>query len=143
VITVGIEEIFMPKCDSCGVDTDNTADKNACIILCDGCEKGDVMQTLKLDDQLMKWVWDGVKSGTSRLGVRDISLNELLLTATNGTVDDIVVDVKSVTYTRLRDISMSIIESEGYKSLDELKTSLLRFYPDINDDNVFTLIEWD
>jgi hypothetical protein len=100
------------------------------------------MQTLKLDDELMEWVWAGEKNGTSRLGKREIELDDLLLTATNGTVGDIVVTVKSVTYTKLKDIPMSIINSEGYKSLEELTTTLLKFYPDIKGDDLFTIIEW-
>jgi hypothetical protein len=37
---------------------------------------------------------------------------------------------------------MSIINSEGYKSLEELTTTLLKFYPDIKGDDLFTIIEW-
>lgn len=100
------------------------------------------MQELLLSNKLMQWVDDGTKSGTSRKGRRDINLGALKLKATDGGMPDIVVEVASVMYTRLKDVPQSVIESEGYKNLDELHQVLLEFYPDCTLDDEFTLIEW-
>lgn len=100
------------------------------------------MQELLLSNPLMQWVEDGEKMGTSRMGRRDIQLDKLRLKATDGGMDDIIVEVVSVTYTKLENVPQSIIESEGYADLDELYGSLLNFYPDCTLDDEFTLIEW-
>ena len=100
------------------------------------------MQTLKLNDDLMKWVSEGKKHGTSRKGRRDIALGALTLEATNGTLPPIQVDVASVTYTRLKNTPTEVIQSEGYKNILELVTSLRRFYPDVTLEDEFTLVEW-
>jgi hypothetical protein len=100
------------------------------------------MQELLLDDMLLKWARQGKKTGTSRKGRRDIQLAPLKLVATNGTEASLVVGVKSVTHTRLRDIPDEIVKSEGYESLEDLIETLKKFYPDCQLDDEFTLIEW-
>lgn len=100
------------------------------------------MQELLLNDDLMEWVSQGKKHGTSRLRRRDIQLGPLKLKATNGTVPDIEVKVKSVMYCRLTDVPREVIKSEGYDTYGQLFASLRRFYPDVQPEDEMTLIEW-
>lgn len=100
------------------------------------------MQTLKLNDGLLVWAHEGRKRGTSRRGRRDIQLAPLRLEATHGTIAALTVDVKSVTYIRLRNAPQAIAESEGYSTQEEMFASLKRFYPDCSMDDEFTLVEW-
>lgn len=100
------------------------------------------MQKLMLDDGLLQKVHDNKKIGTSRTGRRDVELGPLKLEAVNNTVDDIVVEVKSVTYMKLIDVPIEVIKLEGYSSLSELLNSLKRFYPNIDIMDELTFIEW-
>jgi hypothetical protein len=102
----------------------------------------EMLQKLMLSHHLMPLAASGEKKGTSRRGRRNIALGPLVLEDTDGIDDNIVVDVISVTYTKLKDIPQEIVESEGYQNLDELISVLKTFYPDCDLEDEFTVVSW-
>lgn len=99
-------------------------------------------QTLKLSDDLMQLVWEDRKDGTCRLGRRDIQLGELKLEPTDGTKDDLYVNVTSVAYMRMKDVPLSVARGEGYLTVKELFERMQQHYPNIRWTDEVTVISW-
>lgn len=100
------------------------------------------MQTLKLSDDLMKEVLAMRKYGTCRLGRRDIQLGELKLEATDGTVEDILVEVTQVAYMQMREVPETAAVNEGYLTVEQLFRRMKVHYPDMLWNDEVTIIVW-
>lgn len=100
------------------------------------------MQELFLADELIPLVRRGVKTGTARLGYRDIHNGPMRLVSTNGTEPEMVVQVTDVVYSTLGRLADCYWKREGVSK--ERCLELLRsFYPDIEEDSHVTFIGWE
>ncbi len=101
------------------------------------------MQTLKLANDLFPGLRDGSKRITIRTGRRDIVLGLLAFEPVNE--DDgppHVVNVTSVRYTLMHYITDAEAQADGAADWRSLLTAMHRFYPDITETSVVTVIEF-
>ena len=89
------------------------------------------MQTLKLADNLFPAIREGYKRNTIRKGRRDIGLGLLRLEGAEDESLTIVVEVTSVTFIRLCNVSQEDMESDGFLDHADMLVQMRRFYPDI------------
>ena len=83
------------------------------------------------------------KKSTSRFGARDIKLGELTLKMTEDETVTLTVNIIKVTYTTFKYIDDEEAIKEGYSCSNQLKNILRKLYPEIENDSVVTLIEWE
>jgi hypothetical protein len=101
------------------------------------------MQTLKLADDLMPLARDGYKRVTVRNGERDIVPGPMVFEATDGTEDDVHVNVLQSQVVLLRHTPQWALDGENLGTSDELWTVLERFYPQVTLDSKITCIEFE
>jgi hypothetical protein len=99
------------------------------------------MQTLALAEEFFNYVEENKKIVTIRRGKRDILPGKLLFTSTNSD-RTIEVEVERVTYTYFYNLTEDDALNEGASSLDELIKGLKLFYPEIDDFDIITIIEF-
>ena len=104
------------------------------------------MQNLKLADDLFPDVGSGKKHVTIRAGRRDIWPGVLRFETTSGNPVDGInyynVDVCRVTVALVRDLKKADAQLDGFKNVDALLVGLQRFYPDMTNDSLVTIIKW-
>lgn len=101
------------------------------------------MQELLLKSEIFGLVEAGIKHSTSRKGKRDITCGLLLFKMTEDESIQTTVNVTSVRYTPYCKISDEEAVKEGYKSIQELRDVLTRIYGEIDDNELFTFIEFE
>lgn len=101
------------------------------------------MQELLLREEIFGLVNSGVKHSTSRKGKRDIQCGSLLFKMTEDESIQTTVNVTSVRYNPYSEISDEEAVKEGYKSIEELRSVLTKIYGEINNDELFTFIEFE
>lgn len=100
------------------------------------------MTTLKLRKEMFPLINSGVKTSTSRYGVRTIKLHDkLTLVAPEDSSCTIDVIVTGIQYYQFMDLTEEEAIAEGYASLAELRATLKKLYNPQNDD-YFTLIKF-
>lgn len=98
------------------------------------------MQKLKLQDERMMKVLNGDKLQTIREGIRDITLGDLILESTNGTVEDILCDVYGIVYTSLGNVDLK--DTPDYQSKEDLFETMTKIYPSIKPESKVTIIKF-
>ena len=101
------------------------------------------MQTLKLADDLMPLARDGFKRVTVRNGKRDIVLGPMVFEATDGTEEDVLVNVLQSQVVLLRHAPQWALDGENLGTSHELWAVLERFYPKVTLDSEITCIEFE
>lgn len=99
-------------------------------------------QKLILKDHLINLVKSGEKSFTIRRGIRKINLEKLIFESDINPDINIEVLVKNVSFLKLKDISINLIMSNGYKNFNQFIKQLKIFYPDLSINEDFTIIQW-
>jgi hypothetical protein len=100
------------------------------------------VQTLPLEDELLRKVADGTKRGTIRLGRRDVELGPLLLEPTSGTGWAVTVAVQRVAFCLVGDLTDADAIIDGCPSRAALVENLTRFYPHVTDSDTATVISF-
>jgi len=96
------------------------------------------MQTLKLADDLMPLARNGFKRVTVRTGSRGIVPGPMVFEATDGSEEDVLVNVTQATVVSLREAPLWALEGESLRTSQELWAVLERFYPTVTLDSQIT-----
>lgn len=100
------------------------------------------MTTLKLRKEMFPMIYSGVKTSTSRQGVREIDTQQKLrfvMTEDESISTEVI--VTNVKYCKFNELTQDEAVKEGYSSLKELQDKLSEIY-DISKDDTFTIIEF-
>jgi hypothetical protein len=96
------------------------------------------MQRLTIADDLLDPIIQGKKTCTIRKDKREIDLGQLeFMTVSGGIIE---VEVTEVVYKRFGHLRTYEANLEGLPSSLQLKILLKKFYPDIQDDDVVTIV---
>lgn len=101
-----------------------------------------MVQVLKLAEDLFKGLEEGWKKVTIRHGKRHIDLDHLKFEGTNNSVLTKAVLVTKVSYTRAKHLSDEDAQKDGADNAVELLESMKRFYPNIQPNDILTIIEF-
>lgn len=102
------------------------------------------MQELLLADDLFELAKTRAKQITIRRGERYIKLGTLRLRPTSGKDEYLDVEVTSIEiFKDFYEIPLLYIFADGAESHNEMFEEMLRFYPDLNCKEKFTVIRWD
>ena len=97
--------------------------------------------TLKLADDLFDGMLSGDKRVTIRNGQRNIEVDKhLTIESTNGTYPSVTVLVEMITVLRVKDLSDDFLEADGFEYLEDFIEGMSRFYPNLTEDSVVTVI---
>jgi hypothetical protein len=96
---------------------------------------------LKMADDLIQPIKDGLKTVTIRNGRREITEGLLSIESVSGT-EILTVNVKRVEVEPLKAVSFWALRGEGLIDLEGLLEVMLRFYPNITEDSEVTAIEF-
>ncbi len=99
------------------------------------------MQSLKLTNDLFPALVNGAKRATVRAGKRDVVPGPLTFESVSGDRSCDVL-VYRVSYTMVRDLTLNDAHLDNAKDVDELVIALRRFYPDLKDSDIVTVIEF-
>ena len=100
-------------------------------------------QPLLLKKEIFELAASGVKKSTSRKGKRDIKCGLLTFKMTEDENIQLVVNVTKVDFKPYSQISDAEARKEGYASIGELRDVLTKIYGIINDDELFTFVEFE
>ncbi len=98
------------------------------------------LQILNISDLYTEAICCGKKKSTIRFGERSINKGKCIL-STNDIV--LAVEVTGVKYKKYQELDMMDAELEGYSSVEELKNELSKYYSDIQEQDVMTIIEFE
>lgn len=98
---------------------------------------------IKLKKNMFEKLIDGTKHSTSRLGHREVTIGEeLVIEMTENEKISYTGKVTDVKYCKFSELTEEEAKTEGYNTLEELKSNLMNIYnPSQNDE--FTLIYFD
>ena len=101
------------------------------------------MQELLLRREIFGKVLDGSKKSTSRKGKRDIVNGALIFKMTEDETQQVIVNVTNVRYLPYGEITEDEAKKEGYESLTDLQSVLVKIYGEIPSDELFTFISFE
>ncbi len=97
---------------------------------------------LRLIDKFYYMILSKTKISTIRQGYV-FFVNEIL-TLKFGSIPDLNVKITKLDYSKcLKDINDDDAKKDGFANLDELKRELVKFYPNIDEANQFTIVYFD
>ena len=82
---------------------------------------------------------EGRKTTTIRMGKRKITTPELIFESFTGSIQ---VQVLSVRHQKFSELTKVDAQKDGFATLEELKTALYAFYPNIKPHTMVTIIEF-
>ncbi len=94
---------------------------------------------MRLLPEYINAIREGHKTTTIRLGKRSISTSTLIL---ESDIDSIEVQVTSIYHKKFQNLTKADAQKDGFTTLQELKTALSMFYPNIKPNAIVTLIEF-
>lgn len=100
--------------------------------------------SLKLADDLFEGLLSGDKQVTIRLGERNIEENATLtFESVNGTQPDVKVTVDTVIVLPINEVPEYFYQADGFTSIEHMVESMKRFYPNITEDSIVTIIGYE
>jgi hypothetical protein len=97
---------------------------------------------LLFKDEFLKLIKEGEKETTIRKGEIFPDSRDLILKALNsGKI--LQRKLKSVTYKEFRSLNLFDALADGFDDIDDLLVYLLEIYPDLKDDSVMTIFEFE
>jgi len=99
-------------------------------------------QVIELSGEWIDAAMSGEKRLTIREGNRDLSLTDSLLvnTMSNWCMP---IQISHVELCVVSEVSDDIAREDGFKDTNELFTKLREYYPNIQKDNIVTVIRWE
>ena len=97
---------------------------------------------IKLADDFFPAVANGGKRLTIRKGVRQYTLGAAKFEATGGTHEPVQVFICELSCSFLVDVSDEDARADGFKNAGDLAGGLRRFYPDLKDTDMVTLVHF-
>jgi hypothetical protein len=94
---------------------------------------------IALSSEFLPDVVSGDKVSTIRRGRRNYPLGGALLRARDR---DIAIDIRRVRYSKIRDLTVDDARRDGFENVEELKTALSRFYPQLQPEDDVTIVEF-
>jgi uncharacterized protein YqfB (UPF0267 family) len=104
-----------------------------------GFAVGQKMRKLPLSAELVPWVISGRKTSTVRLGKRDYRPGAALIVSRDV---EIPVEITEVRHTTVDHLDETTARSEGYNRVADLIIALKKFYPEISDHHVVTVVRF-
>jgi hypothetical protein len=99
------------------------------------------LTSLKLADDLFPGLLAGEKEVTIRLGERHIQEDSsLIFEATDGGYPNVSVLVDTVMVMPLNEVPEYFYQADGFESLDHMVESMQRFYPNITEESIVTIV---
>lgn len=97
---------------------------------------------LRLVDQFYPLILNKTKTSTIRLGY--VFFVKKTLTFKFENKPDLIVKIKCINYNNcLKDLNEKDANNDGFNNLTELKTALLKFYPNCNENSQFTIVHFE
>ena len=97
------------------------------------------MNIIPLSDEFLPSVLDGSKISTICRGRRPYQLGEGLLRVSD---QYIPVEIQNIRYSSFQDLSEEDAWQDGLRTLNELRSTLRRFYPQMRQDDDVTIVEF-
>jgi hypothetical protein len=85
----------------------------------------------------------GKKRATLRKGIRDYTLGLACIENTDDKSDFVLITITAIEVIKFNKITANIVEDEGYSNLEDLRESMLRIYPDLNDNSDVTYVSFE
>jgi hypothetical protein len=102
-----------------------------------------MLKELKIDPKLIPAVLNGKKRATIRKGRLDIQMLQKCWFVDSSNLDNkIHIFIRDVKFIKLKDVSKSMLDKEGYETLEELFSVLASYYPDITLNTEVTYVEF-
>jgi len=98
------------------------------------------MTTIKLNPDYFPLVQNGSKVQTIREGRRDYPLGPAKIESDGKSQE---IEIQRLEYARLADVTEAEARRDGFGSKDELVNALHRFYPDLEGEDVVTLVHFE
>lgn len=103
-----------------------------------------VLQGLLIAGEQQKQdILNGTKRATIREGWRDYRIDENILIGCHILNWCILSKVTYCHRLTLKDLTIDMLESDGYSSLQQAIEDLSKYYPNINENSLITYIEWE
>lgn len=94
-------------------------------------------QVLRLRSEFFDVVRRGQKCSTIRAGRRNFKVGPLIL---QSNFDTLTVQVTEVVYKKLGELTQDDAQTDGFVTLEELRTTLKKIYPNLHKNSTVTLI---
>ena len=114
--------------------------KDYCRMINNNQKNGFHIPSLSLFPKYMKRVKDGTKSSTIRAGTKSIETSLLLLKSRS---DEILVRVTDIEAKRFEELTEQDAQTDGFKSLRELRRALKDIYPSIVNKSMTSVIHFE
>jgi len=97
---------------------------------------------LNLKDQFHERILNKTKTSSIRLG--DVFFVSELLPLKFETKPDVIVKIRGVIYNKfLKELNEEDAITDGFTNLSELRTALLKFYPESDENTPFTILHFE
>lgn len=101
----------------------------------------DNADVIKFEDYLFRAILNGNKTSTIRKGYKTYGLGDVVLESVSG--KKVWAKIISISFKYFKDLDYNDANSEGYSKPEILKDVLVDIYPDIKDNDVVTVINFE
>jgi len=95
------------------------------------------------DELIRESILDGSKKISIRQGCRDYQVGDVLMLCCHIEPWCVMADVTDVKYSKLRDVTQEEYLADGFKDYSHMLEGMRRFYPDLNQESLMTILRWD
>jgi len=95
------------------------------------------MTTLRLHPDFLSALIEGRKTTTVRAGWRDLSSGPAVVETGRQSIEVLVTGVR---HCRYADLTLEDAKRDGFESLEQLRSALRRFYPNLSDGSAVSVI---
>ena len=85
----------------------------------------------------------GEKKITIRKGYREFEVGETIMIGCHIANWAVLADITSVEHVALEDVEVADYRDDGFKTYDSLVLGMQKFYPELQEDDIVTVIKWD